>query len=135
MELKLRSLQESDWETLQNWWKAWGWPEMSKDLMPLDGLGGLIIEKDGKPIASGFLYLTNAKVAWTEWIISDPNYREDDRSECLKMIVQGLEDVAISAGYKIVLSVGRNKGLLNIHKELGYTVDDNPSYEISKKIA
>jgi len=49
-------------------------------------------------------------------------------------LVQGLEDVAISAGYKIILSVGRNKGLLNIHKELGYTVDDNPSYEISKKI-
>lgn len=134
MELKLRSLQESDWETLQTWWKAWGWPEMSKDLMPLDGLGGLIVEKDSKPIAAGFLYLTNAKVAWTEWIISDPGYRNDDRAECLKMIVQGLEDVAINAGYKIILSVGRNKSLLNIHKELGYTVDDNPSYEISKKI-
>lgn len=134
MELKLRSLQESDWETLQTWWKAWGWPEMSKDLMPLDGLGGLIVEKDSKPIAAGFLYLTNAKVAWTEWIISDPGYRNDDRVECLKMIVQGLEDVAVNAGYKIILSVGRNKSLLNIHKELGYTVDDNPSYEISKKI-
>lgn len=135
MELKLRSLQESDWETMQSWWKAWGWPETSKDLMPLEGLGGLIIEKEGKPIASGFLYLTNAKVAWTEWIVSDPDYREDDRVDALKILVQGLEDVAISAGYKIILSVGRNKGLLNIHKELGYTVDDNPSYEISKKIA
>ena len=135
MELKLRALQESDWETLQSWWKAWGWPEMSKDLMPLDGLGGLIIEKGDKPIASGFLYLTNAKVAWTEWIVSDPEYRSEDRIDALKMLVQGLEDVAISAGYKIILSIGRNKGLLNIHKELGYTVDDNPSYEISKKIA
>jgi len=134
MELKLRSLQESDWQTLQTWWKAWGWPEMSKDLMPLDGLGGLIVEKHSKPIAAGFLYLTNAKVAWTEWIISDPNYRDEDRIECLKMVVQGLEDVAVNAGYKIILSVGRNKSLLNIHKELGYTVDDNPSYEISKKI-
>lgn len=135
MELQLRSLKESDWETLQIWWKVWGWPEMNKDLMPLNGLGGLIVEKDGKPIAAGFLYLTNAKVAWTEWIISDPEYREADRKDALKMIVQGLEDVAISTGYKIILSVGRNKGLLNIHKELGYTVDDSPSYEISKKIA
>lgn len=135
MELKLRSLQESDWETMQAWWKAWGWPEVTKDLMPLEGLGGLIVEKDDKPIASGFLYLTNAKVAWTEWIVSDPEYRSEDRIDALKMLVQGLENVAISAGYKIILSVGRNKGLLNIHKELGYTVDDNPSYEISKKIA
>jgi len=51
------------------------------------------------------------------------------------MVVQGLEDVALSTGYKIILSVGRNKGLLNIHKELGYTIDEKPSYEISKKIA
>lgn len=135
MELQIRSLKEEDWETLQSWWKAWGWPEMSKDLMPLDGLGGLMVEKNGKSIGAGYLYLTNSKVAWTEWIVSDPEYREDDRVECLKMLVQGLEDIAISTGYKIILSVGRNKGLLKIHKELGYVVDDNPSYEISKKIA
>lgn len=134
MELSIRSIQESDWEMLQNWWKAWGWPEMSKDLLPLNGLGGLIVEKESKPIAAGFLYLTNSKVAWTEWIVSDPDYREDDRKDCLTMLVRGLEEVAVSTGYKIVLSVGRNKGLLNIHKELGYTVDEKPSYEISKKI-
>lgn len=135
MELKLRALQESDWQTLQSWWKAWDWPEISKDLMPLDGLGGLIVEKDDKPITAGFLYLTNAKVAWTEWIVSDPEYRENDRVDALKMVVRGLEDVALSTGYKIILSIGRNKGLLNIHKELGYSVDEKPSYEISKKIA
>ena len=135
MELQIRSLQESDWTTMQSWWKAWGWSEVTKDLMPLEGLGGLMVEKDNKAIASGFLYLTNAKVAWTEWIVSDPEYRSDDRVEALKLLVQGLENIAISQGYKIILSVGRNKGLLNIHKELGYTVDDNPSYEISKKIA
>ena len=135
MELQLRTIQESDWETMQSWWKAWGWPEASKDLMPLNGLGGLIVEKEGKAIASGFLYLTNSKVAWTEWIVSDPEYRQEDRVEALKILVSGLEDIAVSAGYKIILSIGRNKGLLNIHKELGYTVDDSPSYEISKKIA
>ena len=135
MELQVRTLRESDWEIMSAWWRAWGWPEMSKDLMPLNGLGGIIVEKEGIPIASGYLYLTNSKVAWTEWIVSDPNYRQEDRAEALKMIVSGLEEIAVAAGYKIILSVGRNKGLLNIHKELGYTVDDNPSHEISKKIA
>lgn len=135
MELQIRTLKESDWETMQFWWKAWGWPEVTKELMPLEGLGGLMVEKDGVAIASGFLYLTNSKVAWTEWIVSDPEYRQEDRAKALTMLVSGLEEIAISAGYKIILSVGRNKGLLNIHKELGYTVDDSPSYEISKKIA
>ena len=62
MELQIRALQESDWETMQLWWKAWGWPEVTKDLMPLDGLGGLIVEKDGKAIASGFCILRTLRL-------------------------------------------------------------------------
>jgi hypothetical protein len=41
--------------------------------------------------------------------------------------------VAISMGKTIILSIGRNKSLINAHRNLGYVIDDNPSYEISKK--
>ena len=45
MELNLRALKESDWETLSKWWKWWRWPEVSKDLLPLNGVGGLMVCK------------------------------------------------------------------------------------------
>jgi hypothetical protein len=134
MELKSRALCESDWETLQSWWKAWEWPEMNKDLLPLNGLGGLIISKEDIPVVAGFLYLTNSGVAWIEWVISNPEYREDDRKDALELLIKELENVALSVGKTIILSIGRNKGLINAHRNLGYTIDDNPSYEISKKI-
>lgn len=134
MKLESRQLKESDWETLQSWWKAWGWPEMNKDLMPLDGLGGLMVYKGNILIAAGFLYLSNSKVAWLDWIISNPEYREKDRKESFNLLINNLEDVAKQQGYNIIISIARNKSLIDTHKKLGYTVDDNPSYEISKKI-
>jgi len=134
MELTVRALQESDWDTLQEWWTKWEWPQMNKDLLPLNGTGGLIVCKGDIPIIAGFLYLTNSKVAWVEWIISNQEYRETDRKEALERLILGLEEVALSVDRNIILSVGRNRGLIDMHKKLGYTVDEKPSYEISKKL-
>jgi len=134
MELKVRALQESDWETLQEWWKWWRWPEMNRDLLPMNGLGGLMICKGDIPVIAGFLYLSNSKVAWLDWIISNPEYKESDRKTALTLVIDSLEEVAKQQNYSIIISIARNKSLINIHKNLGYTVDENPSYEISKKI-
>ena len=134
MELSLRALKESDYEDMSSWWKWWRWPEVSKDTLPMNGIGGLMVYKDDILIVAGFLYLSNSKVAWLDWIVSNPQYRQSDRKDALEVLIMGLEDVAISQGYNTIISIARNKSLINIHEQLGYTVDKNPSYEISKKI-
>ena len=134
MELKIRALQESDWETMCSWWKWWKWPNMTKDLLPMNGCGGLMVYKGEIPIAIGFLYLSNSKVAWLDWIVSNPEYRESDRKESIELLIKSLEEVAVIQGFSIVISITRNKGLIETHKKLGYSVDETPSYELSKKI-
>ena len=137
MELNIRKLQESDWDTLTKLWNMW--PEWenkfpTKELLPENGTGGYIVEKSGVPIVAGFLYTTNSKVGWVEWIVSNKDYREHDRKDALELLILGIEHVAKSSGYSIILSIARNKGLMNAFKDLKYTVDDKPSFEISKKI-
>jgi hypothetical protein len=134
MELTVRALQESDWDTLQEWWVKWEWPTVAKEMLPLNGCGGLMVYKGDIPVVAGFLYLTNSNIAWIEWIISNKDYKENDRKKALEVLILGLEDVALSVGKDIMFSVSKSKSLINIHKELGYTVDETPSYEISKKI-
>lgn len=134
MELKVRELKESDWETMCSWWKWWRWPEMNRDLLPLDGLGGLMVYKGDTPIVAGFLYLTNSKGALLDWIVSNPEYKEKDRQEAIKLLIDSCEQVAKINGYNIIFSFTRSKSLINIHEKLGYTIDSIPSYEISKKI-
>jgi hypothetical protein len=134
MELQVRGLQESDWENLQSWWKWWRWPEVSKETLPLNGLGGLMVYKGDTLIASGFLYLSNSKVAWLDWVISNPNYKETDRKQAIELLINSLEEVARQQDYSIIISITKSKPLIETHKKLGYTVDEKPSYEITKKI-
>jgi len=134
MELNVRALQEADWENMSSWWKWWRWPAVSKETLPLNGCGGVMVCKGEIPVAAGFLYLSNSKVAWLDWIVSNPQYRESDRKEALEMLIKALENVARQENYSIIISIARNKSLINIHKKLGYMVDEKPSYEISKKI-
>ena len=136
MKLNTRVILESDWDMLVEWWANWkDWGDNpTKEMLPLNGTGGLIIEKEGKPIMAGFLYLTNSKVAWMEFIVSDPTYKENDRAEALELLILSLEDIARAMDKEIILSIGRNKSLLSMHKKLGYIVDKDPSYELSKNI-
>jgi hypothetical protein len=134
MELQVRALQESDWDTLQEWWAKWDWPKVAKEMLPLNGCGGLIVYKGDIPVVAGFLYLTNSNIAWMEWIISNKDYKDNDRKEALKTLILELENIALSVGKDMIFNVSKSKSLINIHKELGYTVDESPSYEISKKL-
>ena len=136
MELNIRKLEESDWDTLVNLWKMWpDWQaHPSKAILPENGTGGLIVEKNGLAIIAGFIYTTNSKIGWMEWIVSNPDYREDDRKKATALLISGLEHVAKISGCEAVISIGKNKSLMSVHESLGYTIDKTPSYEISKNI-
>ena len=93
-----------------------------------------MIEKNGVPIVSGFLFITNSNWAKLEWIVSNPEYKEEDRKQAIEALITNIEDVCRGMGLKYVFSVSKNKHLMNIHKELGWSIDKKPSYEITKKL-
>jgi len=133
--MNIRKLEESDYKILEKWWKAWDWPPIEKDFLPENGTGGLIVQaKDKTPIVAGFLYMTNSKAVLLEWIISNPEYREVDRDAAITALIMGAEAVVRNAGNKYMFTIGRNKKLINKHKELGWSVDEKPSYEIVKNL-
>jgi len=135
MELNIRRLKESDWETLVKWWDAWPeWVNPPKDFLPDNGTGGLMVEKNDLPIVAGFIYYTNSKVALLEWIVSDPNYKDKDRKEAIELLIIGAEQVCKAKNIDYMFTIGRNKSLIEIHKKLNWMVDKKPSYEITKKI-
>ena len=132
--MNIRKLTESDYEILAKWWKAWKWPPIEKDFLPENGTGGFVIEKEGKMIVAGFVYITNSKAVLLEWIISNPEYREDDRGVAITCLINNIEAIIKDWGYKYIFSIGRTKALIDKHKELGWHVDEKPSYEIVKTL-
>ena len=135
MKLNIRPLKESDWDTLQKWWEQWpDWVAPTKDFLPNNGTSGFMVEKNNNPIIAGFVYLTNSKTALLEWIISDPDYREEDRKEALELLINTSEMYCKELDYKYMFSVCRSKKLIETHRKLKWTVDDSPAYELVKVI-
>ena len=130
MELNIRKLKQDDLTFIKKWWEAWPeWVSPSDDFLPETGV---VVENNGKPVIAGFIYLTNAKVALLEWIISDPEYREDNRKQALELLITGAEEIIKDLGYKYSFSICRHKGLIETHKKLGWHVDKRPSHELVK---
>ena len=135
MELNIRRLKETDWDTLVSWWSTWPeWENPPQSFLPDNGKGGFMVEKNNTPIVAGFLYLTNSKGVLLEWIVSNPEYRDKDRKQAIELLINGAENVSKKLGYKYMFTIGRNKHLIDIHKKLNWKVDKKPSYEIIKNI-
>ena len=135
MELNVRRLADSDWDTLCEWWDAWPeWVNPPKDFLPDNGTGGLIVYKQNTSIAAGFIYYTNSKAALFEWVISNPKYREADRKQAIELLINAAEEVCKTNGVNYMFTIGRTKPLIETHRKLNWVVDDKPSYEVTKVI-
>ena len=133
MELNIRRLKETDWETLCEWWKEWPmWEPPALEFLPDNGKGGLMVERNGKPVMAGFIYLTNSKTALLEWIVSNPKYRESDRKQAIELLITGAENLVKSLDYKYLFAVMQHKGLIETHEKLGWVADTKHSYELTK---
>lgn len=132
--MNTRTLTESDYEILTDWWKAWGWPVIVRDMLPDNGTGGIMIESEGENVVAGFLYWSNSKMVWLDWIISNPKTNRDIRQEAIKKLILTAESMTKEAGSKFMMSISRSNSLLKIHKELGWTIDPDPSHEMIKAI-
>ena len=71
MKFNLRKLEESDYKLLIQWWEQWGWQAPPQEFLPENGAGGFIVSTEETPLCAGFIYFSNSKVAWIDWIISN----------------------------------------------------------------
>jgi len=133
MELTIRQLNENDYQDiLVDWWKQWGWTAPEKDFLPDDGMGGYIVYDEEIPICAGFIYVTNSRVAWVDWIISNKEYR-GKRKEAITMLIDTLTNLSKMSGSKYVFSNNNNRFLINYFIESGYIVGCKDSVELIKK--
>jgi len=134
MELNVRNLNNNDYENiLVGWWNDWGWKAPEKDFLPDDGKGGLIVYDDDIPICAGFIYVTNSKVAWVDWIISNKEYRiKDKRKEAIKILIESLSNICKQTGSKYGYALIKNQSLIQVYKDLGWSKGDKYTSEMIK---
>lgn len=134
MELTIRPLNENDYQdTLVNWWSQWNWEAPKKDFLPEDGKGGVIVYDQDTPICAGFIYVTNSKVTWVDWIISNKEYKiKDKRRAAIKLLIESLTNISKNTGSQYAYALIKNKSLIKVYEDLGYKRGDSYTSEMIK---
>jgi hypothetical protein len=134
--LSVRVLNETDYEEiLTKWWKDWNWDAPSKDFLPDNGKGGVIVFDGDIPVCAGFMYATNSKAAWIDWIISSKEYRvKPNRKVAISLLIEVLTEAAKDAGFTYCYALIKSKPLIETYKQHGYLQGDSYTSEMIKKL-
>tara|TARA_R110000782_G_scaffold2722_5_gene10324 strand:- start:1094 stop:1504 length:411 start_codon:yes stop_codon:yes gene_type:complete len=136
MEFNIRKLKASDYDDyLVKWWRDWEWEAPLKDFLPENGEGGLIVLDGETPVCAGFIYMTNSKVAWVDWIISNKEYKEKEKRQgALDILIESLTKTCESSGSKFIYALLKHNGLIKTYEKMGYVSGDNYTQEMIKLI-
>ncbi len=115
--MEVRKYSPNDYFEISVWWKNQGWPGVPQDHLPETGF---VVEG----IASGFLYKTDSKIAWLEFIIANPSTTKEERSEALDLIIDKLLETAKELNFKNVFSTAQHPKLLERYQKHGFTIGD-----------
>lgn len=124
MKYNLRRLEDADYSKLVKWWKDWGWQAPPRDFLPENGTGGFMVSNDDSDICAGFIYLTNSKIAWIEFIISNKQYKEKDRKDAIQFLINSLSAIAEESGAGYGYAVLKHKGLIDYYQNSGFEQSD-----------
>jgi hypothetical protein len=131
--MEVRMLNTDDYDqSLKPWWESWGWSAPSKDFLPEDGIGGLMVSYEGVDICAGFIYFTNSKAAWIEFVISNKEYKGDNRKEALQLLINCLSSVAEDKKFKYIYTSLKSNSLIKIYSDCGFTKGDSNCQEMIK---
>jgi hypothetical protein len=131
--MDVRFLTDTDYDdTLVKWWQDWRWTAPPKDMLPEDGKCGMMVSKDGENICAGFLYFTNSKTAWLEYIVSNFEYKNKDRHEAIELLINMLSELAKDKGIKYIYTSLKSKSLIKKYENCGFITGDNNCQEMIK---
>ena len=134
--LNIRKIEEKDYEFINKWWQEVQLDTISREILPMNGLGGLIIEKE-KPIAVSYLYLTNSKVAYVDNLIVNPSYNNKDRFKVVSTLIEACARLAKQTGCIDIWAMSNSRGVLQRCKNLGAIISEEKykviTYSLNKK--
>lgn len=110
--------RETDYPTLAQWWNAHKeWTAIPVDILP--EIGAVV-----EGVCAGFLYRTDSKIAWIEWIISNPESEPAVRARGLDLVIEALLGIAKDLGFVSVFSAVKHPKLLERYKQFNFIETD-----------
>lgn len=128
----LREYQPKDHAMLTRWWRAHGWPGVSKALLPKLGL---ILENNGKPIVAGFIYMDNSVgVAFLEWVVGSPDATGKEIVGGIGHLIDFAGQRVKQMGYGVLITATNKEALIRLYEKNGFQKTDEGLTHLVKVI-
>ena len=118
-----RSFKKGDYELCCEWWEWWwrnGQGPVPRAFLPEDERC-FVIEKNNVVVACYFLFIMQPRtVGWATYLISNPKYKEKDRKDLIKLLIQKVEKEAEKQGIMQLFTVCGDKHMSKLHYDLNW---------------
>jgi hypothetical protein len=93
------------------WWEAHKFGVIPPEFLPENGL---LLSDESGPIAAGFVYLSDSKMGWLEFLVTNPEANPIRRARALKHLITALTALADSLGVGMLFTSSDNPGLIRM---------------------
>lgn len=128
----IRLLTTEDYPELCRWWRFFRFPPPPIECLPDNGTCGIMVSKGGVDICAGFLYFTNSALAWIEYIVSNPDYRNKDRKLAIQHLITEISELAKKRNKMVLFTSVKNQHLIKHFEACGYINSGNNTTEMVK---
>jgi len=123
---------ESDYDTIVEWGTKQGWPMMSSKYY---GLKGFMATESNTPVAVGFVYRDEGcPFCILEWVIGNPDVDWELRKKGIDNIMEACFSWAKEDGAEVVLTMTKNKRLIEKYKENKFVETDNEMTHLIRRL-
>lgn len=120
--MKLIKFTPDHHSIVSKWWEAQKWPVIPLEMLSKNGL--LVETDDGRLACAGWLYSTDSKISWVEWIVANPDVRREERSKALDYLIETLTTTARVLGFNTLFSSVKHPLLIDRMQKHGFHVTD-----------
>jgi len=110
-------IPEKHYESLRSYWSQYDWVAPELSVLPNTGY---VVEVDSKVVCACFVYETNSKMAFMDWVIADKDANKDIRKQALGLCLDSSIKTTLSNGYTYIYTVTANNPLVETYKSIGF---------------
>jgi hypothetical protein len=103
-------LNEEDYTIVCEMMSGWGMAALHRRMLSENGI---IVSKNGVDVCSGWLYQTDSKLAWIEWVVMNKKARKELRVGALDFLYETLFEQARKLGFEVIMSLAHTKSFEN----------------------
>lgn len=113
----------TDWAMVEQWWLAHRWPPIPPPI--LSTFGVVVGAPAGEDWCAGWLYRTDSKIGWIEWLVSNPKATSTNVHDGLVMLIDVLKAESKRRGDMMLFGALKTRGLIRLYKNLGFQETDS----------